>query len=554
MDELTLWFKVPELKSNSNAGSHGKHRAKTQPTYVQDIEVEVLLMVGGDSFPFRTQVKLSHSNASINLADAELKPTMGNPAGGIQVPLISELARSVDERIQTSLYVNIQWHGQTLYRHTHTVSLTPTNEWSLTDEDICWLPSFVQPRDPAVGKIIASANKYLRCLTDGPTAGFVGYQAKDTATVDAQVKAIWMALIFEYRLEYICPPPSYSPNSQRLRTPSEIVFENHGTCLDLTLLFVSCLEWIELFPVILQTDVHAFAGYWVSESARDDFLAMQNSEKKHAKTGEKAGGALDDLDNKDASLSDKPWICKKHNYNEIRERIFNDQIIPLECVSLTENASVNEAWNLAKEYFAFTKLEVQKRFAAADEYLDECTVDYNEQHKTKVEQEASLHLVEKEHRTELKKLNTLKVLSAEKHKDLAAACDVEVEHGIDLNSNRCKQIAETCQHSASECTALFNECATIMESIADLAKKCRYSKSKLLRAQREFATANLEFEAEKEYYDAARAELEHYQDYEPPIDGNIDPKTPPHGSYYNFHSMIDVCTARAFVTPLPLSK
>ena len=137
MDELTLWFKVPELKSNSNAGSHGKHLAKTQPTYVQDIEVEVLLMVGGDSFPFRTQVKLSHSNASINLADAELKPTMGNPAGGIQVPLISELARSVDERIQTSLYVNIQWHGQTLYRHTHTVSLTPTNEWSLTDEDFC---------------------------------------------------------------------------------------------------------------------------------------------------------------------------------------------------------------------------------------------------------------------------------------------------------------------------------------------------------------------------------------------------------------------------------
>ena len=46
--------------------------------------------------------------------------------------------------------------------------------------------------------------------------------------MDAQVRAIWTALVNEYRLQYINPPPAYSKQSQRLRTPSDILASNTG--------------------------------------------------------------------------------------------------------------------------------------------------------------------------------------------------------------------------------------------------------------------------------------------------------------------------------------
>jgi hypothetical protein len=73
-----------------------------------------------------------------------------------------------------------------------------------------------------------------RRFADDPAAGFDGYQSVDTdqddpsAGVDAQVRAIWTAVVNEYRLQYINPPPAYSRETQRLRTPTDIVTSNTG--------------------------------------------------------------------------------------------------------------------------------------------------------------------------------------------------------------------------------------------------------------------------------------------------------------------------------------
>ena len=50
--------------------------------------------------------------------------------------------------------------------------------------------------------------------------------------------------------------------SQRIRTPSEIVAGGFGTCIDLALLFASCLEAVEIYPVVFLLNDHAFPGYW----------------------------------------------------------------------------------------------------------------------------------------------------------------------------------------------------------------------------------------------------------------------------------------------------
>jgi hypothetical protein len=83
--------------------------------------------------------------------------------------------------------------------------------------------------------------------------------------VDLQVEAIWAALLHEWQLGYINPPPTYADtregvmplDSQRLRTPSSVRRARMGTCIDLALLFAACLELVDIHPVIFLLDGHA---------------------------------------------------------------------------------------------------------------------------------------------------------------------------------------------------------------------------------------------------------------------------------------------------------
>jgi len=90
--------------------------------------------------------------------------------------------------------------------------------------------------------------------------------------VDAQVQALWNALLHDLPLSYINPPPTYTGSSQRLRTPSQVLEGKRGTCIDLALLFAACLEYIGIFPVVFLIKGHAFPGYWRSDCAWDSLF------------------------------------------------------------------------------------------------------------------------------------------------------------------------------------------------------------------------------------------------------------------------------------------
>ena len=252
LDKLQLWFRFPKDSASSGL-----------PNAIHGIDVEVSLQIGPDSFPYQARVDLSRETPEVDLADESVCD------GGIKVPLISELARGLGEAIQTSIFVHVQWEGQTLHRQTYPVTLAPANEWKLDQQDSCWIPSFIQPRSPAVSDIIGAAQKYLRCLEDNMAASFKGYQADD---IESQVQAIWTAIAFDYALDYTEPPPSYRSESQRLRTPCEVVAEKRGTCIDLAILFASCLEWIGIYPVLILNEAHAYPGYWTGLAAHTKFF------------------------------------------------------------------------------------------------------------------------------------------------------------------------------------------------------------------------------------------------------------------------------------------
>jgi hypothetical protein len=174
---------------------------------IRDIRVLVDLNAGDGSLPFAT---------TFELADGENGRDLTNE---VVLPLTSSLIRTQSERIQSSLRLLVTCEGQTVKEETFRVGLSPVDEWQDGDQDQWrWLPSFVLPRDPAVARIIDSAQGILCALADDPNAGFDGYQSVDPngateadryASVDKQVQAIWYAVLNMHGLSYINPPPSY---------------------------------------------------------------------------------------------------------------------------------------------------------------------------------------------------------------------------------------------------------------------------------------------------------------------------------------------------------
>lgn len=315
---------------------------KLTPDRIDGVQVEVELFVGEGTNPYRQ---------SFSMVDSVM-----NLAGKVRIALTSTLARSVDELLRTSLYVRVRWGQHVIYSESHPVTLAPIDQWADTDSDRLLLPSFVFPRDGAVRQILKQAEQYVTALRDDPTAGFDGYQSIDdesdnpAADVDNQVQAIWYALIYKMSISYINPPATYSIASQRIRTPSEIVASEFGTCIDLALLTASCLEAVEIYPVIFLLTGHAFPGYWRTSDARDEFLQriieMSASERPAETTNEKPASAN--------ARPDERWYFERKYLSEVRREIKANRLVPLESVGITGRSSFISAIDEAREYFSST--------------------------------------------------------------------------------------------------------------------------------------------------------------------------------------------------------
>lgn len=282
----------------------------------------------------------------------------------VRIALTSNLARTLDEVLRTCLYTRVTWGHHEVFSQTFPVTLAPVDQWADTDADRSFLPSFVFPRDCAVSRVLRSAERYVTALRDDPSAGFDGYQAFDrdltvpTANIDHQVQAIWYSIVYEVPASYINPPPTYAIASQRIRTPSEIVGGGYGTCIDLALFLASCLEAIEIYPVIFILNDHAFPGYWRTDSARTNFL------RRATQAATNPNDVTDGIGGDSSAAGTRieaPWSFDASILKEIRRAIDSNHLIPLESVGLTGRWSLAEAILQGHEYFSEANSE---RFVA----------------------------------------------------------------------------------------------------------------------------------------------------------------------------------------------
>ena len=338
-NELT--FRLEPSKLNQDCVNEQNGTLKEQITTINDIEIEVRLHAGEQSFPYRSRLTLSTDQYWHDIADR------------ITLPLTGALFSAIEERIATGLYVGIRWHDQVIHRETYRVWLSPMDQWTLEDRQLAWLPSFVHPRDPAVSQTVTRALKYLQCMADRMDVGFDGYQCYDGSTsgakqwdgVDDQTRAIWSALMIDSNLAYINPPPSYAPFTQRLRSPGETIEGGFGTCVDLAIALVSCLEWIDLYPVLFLLHGHVFAGYWRDPCKHRDFMdVLANDYASHGDQG---------------VSSDEPaprrWVSDEKTYGEIKSFVDRGELVPIETVALTERKGFEDAIDAGRDHFYKTR-------------------------------------------------------------------------------------------------------------------------------------------------------------------------------------------------------
>lgn len=300
----------------------------------------------GTRLAVEVEVQLGVERASYRRAFVVEDEDRWDLTGQIHVPLTANIVRSSRETISSIVSTTLSKDGKVLTTDSKRIRLLPVDQWRDNDSDGQWLPSFVLPRDPAAMEAVQQAQRYVRVLRDDPTAGFEGYQAVDDPNheeglteVDLQVQAIWSALVHEWRLVYINPPPTYSAtlDSQRLRTPSAIRRNGAGTCIDLALLVAACLELVDIYPVIFLLEGHALPGYWRHDSFHKEFMLATFGDDD-AETGAIRRSRPSGETQRYA------WqVLGPEAHRELAARIRNRQLVPIETVRLTENCGFVDA-------------------------------------------------------------------------------------------------------------------------------------------------------------------------------------------------------------------
>jgi len=161
-------------------------------------------------------------------------------------------------------------------RHEGMVELLARSQWGGIGQLPEMVAAFVQPNDPAVDHVLKSAAQALQA--SGKSGAIDGYSHGAKRAWEL-ASGIWTAVL-QRRLHYALPPASFEHRGQKIRSPGQVLDAGLATCLDLTLLFASCLEQAHLHPLLVFTREHVFAGVWLrseefSTAVVDDITAVR---------------------------------------------------------------------------------------------------------------------------------------------------------------------------------------------------------------------------------------------------------------------------------------
>lgn len=174
------------------------------------------------------------------------------------------------ERISGDISLKIYSKEKLLFEEKYPINVLAYDQWA----GIAILPemlsAFVTPNHPATLPIIKRAATILEQWTGSPSLD--EYQSRNPDRVQKQMAAIYTA-IAEQEIIYSTVPASFEDYGQRIRLVDSVMTQKLATCLDMALLYASCLEAIGIHPLIIVVKGHAFAGGWlVPETSPDSVI------------------------------------------------------------------------------------------------------------------------------------------------------------------------------------------------------------------------------------------------------------------------------------------
>ena len=175
----------------------------------------------------------------------------------------------LQESVAASIRVAVIAKGVEIAGKTQPIEVLAYDQWAGTRSLPELLAAFCMPNIPAIDVLIGKASKLLRSVQ--AELGMNGYQSNNRDVVWKQVSAIYSTLAAE-NLQYAEAPASFGSDGQKIRTPDRILEGRVATCLDLTMLFCSCLEQAGLRPVVLFKEGHAWVGVWLHKVCFPDPL------------------------------------------------------------------------------------------------------------------------------------------------------------------------------------------------------------------------------------------------------------------------------------------
>ena len=195
----------------------------------------------------------------------------------LRIILSTEMLFSLTEAVSGTVSFSLSKDEKELYQKDVPVQLLAFNEWSGLAFDPELIAAFVTPNHPEIAKVISEASVYLKKWAD--TTAFSAYQRQNPNFVKQQMAALYAALCAR-RIAYNMPPASFEYIGQKIRLANTVLEQKQGTCLDLAVLYASCLEAVGLNPIIIFIEGHAFCGCHLEEEtfadcATDDVSAIE---------------------------------------------------------------------------------------------------------------------------------------------------------------------------------------------------------------------------------------------------------------------------------------
>ena len=218
-------------------------------TPLENLELRITT-APGFAMPFTRHIDLVPPGKSVTIS----KP---------QLILNGDYLAQMTEKVTGLVHVALRRDGKTLVFDNAETTVLAFDEWHGLGIYPEMLAAFVTPNHPALARIIARATEFLGKWT-GDTS-MDAYQSQDPNRVVSQAAAIFTA-IKEQAIAYVVPPASFERVGQRVRLCDTVLQQKLGTCLDLTLLYASCLEAVGLHPILITTPGHIFTGVWLEES------------------------------------------------------------------------------------------------------------------------------------------------------------------------------------------------------------------------------------------------------------------------------------------------